>query len=117
MNEFKKGQRVHVEFDAEIVSVGNTCLVVHHGGHNSWVSPSTTKVTLANPVDWPPQVGDIWEAEGQEYYAEEWKRDSLTVQPFSHRDSNFAYSDREEYAKSLNDFKALSPTLVRRRKA
>lgn len=62
--------------------------------------------------NWPPQVGDVWEANGVEYYARRHaSHDSAVLQPFNGIGSYYRIhlpSDRVE-------FKALKPTLKYRR--
>ncbi len=125
MEEFSKGQRVRIEIEGTVsLTVDNTWLQVHPDGYGPGTDLSLSlkgiKVTLLDPPNWPPQVGDIWEKGGMEYHAEEWRRASLTdvglvLQPYSHRDDNYAYSDQKSYMRNLDDFKALNPVLVRRR--
>ena len=124
MTEYKRGQRVRVEVEGVIdwtLSDGRIRLRQPSGfADYVRVTAPDAKVTVLDPPDWPPQVGDIWEADGMEYHAEEWHRDpydpvTLVLQPSSHRPDTWAYSNDSCYEKNLDDFKALNPVLVRRR--
>lgn len=64
------------------------------------------------PENWPPQVGDIWEAAGNEYYVREHglAEDEAVVCAFgADVDPDLYFGD------DLDDFKVLKPKLVRRR--
>jgi hypothetical protein len=66
MTEYRKGQRVKVEFEGVVVDSEDSSLVLDRGmaGVRHHLSlKAGVKVTLLDPPDWPPQVGDIWEAE------------------------------------------------------
>jgi hypothetical protein len=114
MTEFKKGQRVRVEFegivdwfDGEVLQLSSD--IPRESHRLVKVDTFNTKVTPAGPADWPPQVGDIWEAEGEEYYAcDDAFGDGIRVESFD-------YGKHSESYKNLDPFKALNPVLVRRR--
>jgi hypothetical protein len=116
MTEYKKGQRVRVEYEGTIETVlkgsdgPQTALYVHvYGAHkdkSNYVYPKHAKVTLLDPPDWPPQVGDIWEAEGREWfcaYSPKYGEDRMVPENSGTR------------TLPLGSFKALNPVLVRRR--
>lgn len=107
MSEFKRGQRVHVEFDGVVTAEGNTGVYVKPDGKYlgvGWV-PDVT-VTPLEPPSWPPQVGDIWEADGREWFA----RINL-----DHKNKTVMVSEIGRLHFNLDTFKALNPALVRRR--
>ena len=116
MTEYKVGQRVKVEFEGTIQELESkdSCLrVVTDRGYNHYVyvaerngdqTDTGAKVTLADPKDWPPRVGDIWEAEGEEWFAREGNIIEI-----------YLVSTRPNRSNDVDDFKALNPVLVRRR--
>ncbi|TVZ01247.1 hypothetical protein EAS64_33755 [Trebonia kvetii] len=111
--KFKAGQRVHVEYDGEVVFVsGAFALFEVKGpdGRNHTYGEGVT-ITLADPENWPPQAGDIWEAEGMEYFIRAAAR-GLIASPQSTTLSAFPLWDE-----TVNDraFLDLNPVLVRRR--
>ena len=79
-------------------------------------------ITLADPANWPPQVGDVWEADGLDWYVRQYqgRAGSMVVEPFdkdNHPDITYSYSDIYPSHGQLEDFVNLEPTLVRRRDA
>src|ERR1019366_10345025 len=112
---FVKGQRVHVEFDGVIDLPCTNSAYVTSGNTTRWVSHKD--ITPLDPENWPPQVGDIWEAEGTEYYVRENRSrgllDTIVVDRFAREGRVFSES-RLNGTANLNTFKSLSPTLVRR---
>lgn len=73
------------------------------------VPPDAEWVTvrvLHEPENWPPQAGDIWEADGKEWAC-------MTTPDGSGSDMLFQVDDYKTYGPET--FKALNPTLVRRR--
>jgi hypothetical protein len=142
--EFKPGTRVHVEFDAiveepngyDYIKPGNGAYSEsRYGGgygflkvrdtdsalyHYVWVGcgDSAPLITVVHQSDWEKhggaQVGDIWEANGHEYFVYS-SFDTPTAYPvegtyFAHEGNLQSYS-----GDSFAEFKALSPRLVRRR--
>lgn len=115
--DFVKGQRVRVSFegkvknpDMRVGSVGIGCLteILCDDGWTHLVCHNGDAIEPLEPASWPPQLGDIWETGGKEYY----------VRRHSMRDDNVICSfDGESsfYQSDLDAFKALSPRLVRRR--
>lgn len=108
MGEFKAGQRVKVEYEGTVVVVHHEpklAYVIQRGGRNAWMYPEHSTITLLDPADWPPQVGDIWEANGQEWFACRRHDDgALLIKP----DDGGGMWDTKT-------FKSLNPVLVRRR--
>lgn len=104
MSEFKVGQRVKIELEGEITYVYNgpprVSVIDDHGGVTQ---VNAEWVTLADPKDWPPQMGDIWEAEGREWFC----RFVAGIPGMIPEDSGTCLE--------LPSLKALSPVLVRRR--
>jgi hypothetical protein len=119
MQRFKVGQRIHVEYNGTLAAQGDgmkaTIKVDNppYGDRLYLVNLTEVKITQADPKDWPPQVGDIWEADGREWYAREHSLDDLgiVVESFDHPNGKPSHYQRG----TLADFKALNPVLVRRR--
>jgi hypothetical protein len=114
MAEFKKGLRVKVEIEGIVESTSS-----YHGcadirdnrgyAHFICVTSDAVTVTPTDPPDWPPQVGDIWEAEGTEYYVRPSisERGEVVI---------IGFEGHKDYIQPRFDlFKALNPVLVRRR--
>jgi len=108
MTEFKKGQRVHVEYVGVIQDTHPELLWVHPDDPDVGAFSVPVKaVTLADPKDWPPQVGDIWEGRGMEWFARKGElSDNMILAP-----------ERGDDDWTQQEFKALNPILVRRREA
>ena len=125
MSNFQLGQRVHVEFDGKIDHawhLGAKGVYVAPDGlqFSAWVPVANT--TPLDPENWPPQVGDIWEADSEEYFVRENRssdlRGTIVVDRFATvgRVLGHTYTEsRLNGIANLNNFKSLSPTLVRRR--
>jgi hypothetical protein len=117
VTEYPVGARVRVEFDGEIANYtslgtkGHNVAVRRDNGFVHSVRPEDVAGIL-EPSNWPPQVGDIWNADGKEFYvrADTIVPDSLVAASF---DGLAAYW--LDTAEDVDDFKALNPTLVRRR--
>lgn len=110
MTEFKAGQRVRVEWEGVVERQSSeTILVVQASeGHSLFIDPTKDiKVTLLDPPGWPPRVGDIWEADGKEWFG--WKSNAGTVGLKA--DNGYVRGSGNGWS----DFKALNPVLVRRR--
>ena len=106
MTEYKKGQRVKVEIEGEIewaLSDGR----IRMPGCLDYIRTCdpAVKVTPADPKDWPPEPGDIWEADGEEYFA----RKSNLGGPVLAADSV------DKGTLDPGRFLTLNPSLVRRR--
>ena len=104
---FVKGQRVHVEFDGRVSNVRDEYCVTVKTDDAAYMVINVTYITPLDPANWPPQVGDIWEVEGEEYYVRENRRGEIVIDRFTNLASSFV--------QGRLDFKSLSPTLVRRR--
>lgn len=116
MQEFKKGQRVKVEYEGVVDWFDGEALQLSRDDSRKVsrlvrVDTFNTKVTLLDPADWPPQVGDIWEAEGKEYYGRECR---TAMEPGVYVGAIHA-AGRDYMPGQLDGFKALNPVLVRRR--
>jgi len=112
MTEFKEGQRVKVEYEGVIVAVHHEpelVYIIQRGGRNAWIYPKFSTITPLDPPDWPPQAGDIWEADGGEFLARKSMagRDAIVCIPVD--------DIHNHYAMDTEPFKALNPVLVRRR--
>lgn len=115
MSKFKVGQRVRVELVGTVEDTNNHdgCLLIEStNGYNHYVydRDSSVKITDADPENWPPQVGDIWQADGLEYVV----RENRSTSAYTVIESLNAHPNRY-YSSRLDEFKALNPTLVRRR--
>jgi hypothetical protein len=111
---FRPGERVLVpEFRGTVVSEHDTSTGIAY----TTIQTTSHKFNIPSsfvereyPENWPPQIGDIWSAKGDEYYV----RESVNVlfsgipvvEPFS-------TANGEEY--SLESFHRLRPVLIRRR--
>ena len=115
---FRPGQRVHVEFDAEVASKQPYTTLVHlYSNSGALLVVNAKDVTPLDPENWPPQIGDIWEANGREYFARSHRGNDLWLVLDGFETREF-YSDAPGYStshKTLDQFKALNPTLARRR--
>lgn len=130
----KKGNRVRVTFEAvvydEKVTRHASCHQLHTDGafsHFVYMADPNVKVEriFKDAPYWPPVVGDIWEADGVEFFA---RRNRGYVDP-KHvvmtaatgnpkTNSDYYYQDAEipyGYGKNtLEDFKDLEPRIVRK---
>jgi hypothetical protein len=117
LHAFVNGQRVHVEFDG-IVSVTTPHIIAVLTDTGAEMTINALYVTPLDPENWPPQVGDIWEVEGTEYYVRENRSGAgfgtIVVDRFTRAGRSFGESRLNGLA-NLDNLKALSPTLVRRR--
>jgi hypothetical protein len=114
LKDFRPGEQVLVpEFRGTVVDERETSTGIAY----TTIQTNSYKFTIPSdfvdreyPDNWPPQIGDIWSAKGDEYYV----RESVNavfpgipvVEPFS-------MANGEEY--SLSAFHRLRPVLVRRR--
>ena len=118
MTELTKGQRVHVEFDGVITSRDGIFVYDVRSHDGADMAINSAYITPLDPGNWPPQVGDVWEADGTEYYVRENRSRGLlgtiVVDRFAREGRVFSES-RLNGTANLNTFKSLSPTLVRRR--
>ena len=82
--QYRKGQRVHVEFDGtvEATSLG-TFYVRRDDGVLNTIDPATCTVTAADPEGWPPQPGDVWERDGVRWFARRTNLDRTWLIPES----------------------------------
>lgn len=110
---FKAGDRI--EFTGigtikELHGHDGCFLVQDDTGYQHYVYPSSSKVTLkaTDPVNWPPQVGDVWKAGGSEYFARKHNAADGQVVLVSEGGTLFYRSDFPVFIKK-------SPTLIRRR--
>jgi hypothetical protein len=107
------GTRVHVEFDGVVHKgygdVHPLHVAVSDGGSLHHLHLMSDNVTVIPPADWPPQIGDIWEADGHEYYVRQHCFDTERYAVEGFNQETGSYSD------DLDDFKALNPVLIRRR--
>jgi len=115
-SNYKVGDKITVTFTGKICEMGShdMCAKVTDDGecsfnHYVYLDSPAVEVTRADPANWPPQVGDIWEAEGQEYYVRSSRRyhDGVFIGSYA------AENDYMNY--QLDKFKELNPKLIRRR--
>jgi hypothetical protein len=116
MAEFAKGSRVKIkgtEFTGTIAGIypnGPTIdFVPDADGVKTWPTISAIPVDwleYAEPYSWPPQAGDIWEADGGEWAAMKNAAGGVTMVELLH------YS---KSARVVREFMDLNPVLVRRR--
>jgi hypothetical protein len=71
-DDLKPGDRVHVEFDAEVRHTLNDYIELASDGVNFLLRPEhiSLKITRNDPENWPPQAGDVWEADGKVWFAQ-----------------------------------------------
>ena len=116
MTEYKKGQRVKVEFEG-VVKVADSdgmLEILTDDGYFYYIAARRepgVKITPADPKGWPPRVGDIWETGGTEYFARHSAdKMGITMVPDGQDViGHYALNSMSE------TFKALNPVLVRRR--
>lgn len=110
---FNPGDRVKVEFNGTvwqtiIESDGNGIIVVKDDVLKNYHQIAIENVKSAEPENWPPQVGDIWETEdGKEFAVYDVGKGKVI---FAFNAPSLAYDDTE-----INEFKAKNPKLIRRR--
>jgi hypothetical protein len=111
---FKVGDRVRVTGTVtEAYYEGQWLMVKFGNGYPGSINLSEKGIDLENlgpadPADWPPQVGDIWEADGVEYYVS----GSIAEPVILIREANDITS-----ACNSGFLKALNPRLIRRRES
>lgn len=111
MTDFKKGDRVRVEFEGEVNIPRNTTGRITIATTSGWLvhlpleSESAIKITLVDPQNWPPQPGDIWEGDGKEWFARTPRIETMFLVP----------DDQSTAAYTADEFRELNPVLVRRR--
>jgi hypothetical protein len=85
--------------------------------HYVWAGPSYNDdlVTIVHQTDWEKfggaEVGDIWEANGNEYFTYKSYGDTVTLYPVDGRTGVLGYYTADQHS----EFAALNPRLVRRR--
>jgi hypothetical protein len=118
MTEFRVGQRVKVSavFEGELRCINGDGTVDvlpdsqagEYLGRDVEYSIQSEFVTLADPENWPPQLGDIWAVGDKEWFA---RYSALT--PVYLEAADPYQKCYAEY--SFDQFKALNPVLVRRK--
>ena len=106
--DVKVGSKVHVEFDGTVnYDNEDGSFDVEIAGTDKTIEYIPSRFLETN--DWPPQVGDIWEVNGDEYFVRKARRGYDGVYIASCNTST-------DYLNEMIDqFKALNPSLVRRR--
>jgi hypothetical protein len=113
MTEFKAGQRVKVEFGGTLKYLDDETMEIRtDDDYFYYIAPGREPgitITPLDPENWPPQVGDIWEADGGEFLARKSVagRDAIVCIPVDEMPRH--------YAMDTEPLKALNPVLVRRR--
>lgn len=117
---FKIGDRVHVEFDGtvdESIIYGWTVIQDESGlSHQLWTTGIDRLARLSDPENWPPRIGDVWEAKGTEYFAR--SHSIHATRPVMHpvAGGDCYYDATTVYrTRTMDAFKALGPKLLRRR--
>jgi hypothetical protein len=126
MTEYKKGQKIRVSFETTVDRAesrptppgGHGFNFYTPGGTYIFVSPDQESfdkytIEILDPENWPPQIGDVWEAEGADYYAKAYGYKNIHIGRFDNKTGGF--SDSPDWARTIDKFKELSPVLVRRR--
>jgi hypothetical protein len=108
----KPGDPVHVEFDAAYQCQGDNFYQEGYVELRTENPPSTTilnknrlKITRRDPENWPPQAGDVWEADGEVWFVRNHSGGWQIVPA--------VYNGTAYYGKSegIARFKALNPVL------
>jgi hypothetical protein len=131
MTEFKRGQRIRVVMESTVERVysdGRITFYAPASGFREYVTVDTVDDTLGvlvevmDPPNWPPQVGDVWEADGKDFYVRQYQGDggSRVIEEFNYGFPRLRYTDKASAMSgsgylTLADFKGLNPVLVRRR--
>lgn len=106
MSKFRKGQRVHVEFDGVVCGVDEDGWLAVENGlyiHQIWHDDTGRVVSVADPEFWPPTLGEVWAAENGDLY---FAQSSAAVEKVLLR------AARHFAAYYVDDFKALNPRRV-----
>jgi hypothetical protein len=109
--EVKEGQRIRVSFETTVdrVSSEGGFNYVDPTGAYVYVKPGNDRLTIEEvvPENWPPKIGDIWTADGTEWFARETPNDY----PYG----LWFVPARKETGIDADELKAFNPVLVRRR--
>jgi hypothetical protein len=113
MTGLKPGTRVHVEFDATVTEFADTYLRVAAGptAYVYFFRRENVVVTALPPENWPPQVGDTWQAGEDLYYVRAWVGSGGTLVVANFTSEGCAFSDGYGPC-ALDKFKELSPVLL-----
>lgn len=99
---------------------------IRHIVYRSNTTEAHGTVKLTGPANWPPREGDVWTAGAKEFYVRKREPRSVTsaIRVVNFADTSDVYEAQSSspyhtftIAKSLDQFKALKPTLARRRGA
>lgn len=117
---FAEGQRVRVEFDCNYAYDDDGWVVVRTPDgylQKIWPASFADYATPVAPAKWPPRIGDIWEANGAEYYAREntCSVGTVVLDRFDRDEDDDSEVFYEVNRGELDAFKALNPRLIRRR--
>jgi len=120
MTEYKKGQRVRVSRE---ITVGSA----YNAEYCGWVADESGASYAFNkwdfevlpPASWPPEPGDLWEANGTTFFCQGRKNsDRLTMIPVVSYDGHPTYSNvTGDGLRGYEDFKAFGPVLKYRKDA
>lgn len=119
MSQLANGQRVRVEVEGVVDSPDSIGTYVRDtDGRMIYVA--WEMVTPLDPDHWPPQAGDIWEANGFEYMIRDVGSASATSRRRVVSDNPYLLvSPLDQLAPTLHgrlaSLKAANPTLIRRR--
>ena len=110
MTEYKRGQRLKVTME---VTYRNRRVLWHSaitqdGGVLYFKEGDGVTVEVMGAADWPPQAGDVWEADGTQWFCRNRGSDS---NPGSH----WMVPVRSQVGMSVDELKDLNPVLVWRR--
>lgn len=113
MPKFRKGQQLRAEFECEAASDSNGYGVFVRIGHGTAFFLPHATVTAIAPLGWPPEVGDVWEAEGTEYVCLATNTMAICMRITTTRGGGgrvfFPQKELE------TEFRPLNPVLLRRR--
>lgn len=114
MEKFVKGQRVKATITGEIYRVEGDGIYIQNNHTRLYLNPDydTWDVEVLEPVNWPPEPGDVWEANGYDYVV--FKHGSLNSVQVERSDGVDVFNSSWK-SKTFNSFKALNPILVYRK--
>lgn len=116
MERFSKGERVHVEYDGTVARDADDEFVSIRDGDglmHCYKTGGSVPITAADPESWPPQTGDIWEAELPPYRGAS-ERHEFFIRS-RHGGGIIVTPDDGGGNWTLELFKRYNPVLVRRR--
>jgi hypothetical protein len=118
LSEIKPKMRVKVTIEGTVKVIdGDEIYLKSDDGYVSEITYSgSTVFTVAEPEGWGPQPGDVWEADGKDYYVSEISPGTLYIASFGGKSySYYCNNNSKNYPRTFDAFLKLNPKLVRRR--